>query len=119
MSTAALDALRLVWQEELPITGALGIAVVSAPPRAFVDTPSSWGAAPAGSAPSWATHDPDPGSAPQPSPSVGFAAAVAEPHVVDDSAVSFDDEDIVELGEVGIPVVERILGATIIRDEGT
>ena len=94
-------------------------AVVSAPPRAFVDTPSSWGAAPAGSAPSWATHDPDPGSAPQPSPSVGFAAAVAEPHVVDDSAVSFDDEDIVELGEVGIPVVERILGATIIRDEGT
>lgn len=36
MSTAALDALRLVWQEELPITGALGIAVVSAPPGGLV-----------------------------------------------------------------------------------
>lgn len=77
------------------------------------------GGGPAGSAPSWATHDPDPGRAPQSSAGAGFAAAVTEPHVVDDSAVSFDDEDIVELGEVGIPVVERILGATIIRDEGT
>ena len=36
MSGDALDALRTVWQEELPITGALGIAVVSAPPGALV-----------------------------------------------------------------------------------
>lgn len=36
MSEAALDALRAVWREELPITGALGIAVVSAPPGALV-----------------------------------------------------------------------------------
>jgi len=36
VSGDALDALRTVWQEELPITGALGIAVVSAPPGALV-----------------------------------------------------------------------------------
>ena len=40
-----------------------------------------------------------------------------ETHVADDSAVSADDEDIEALGEVGIPVVERILGGTIIKDE--
>jgi hypothetical protein len=35
--------------------------------------------------------------------------------------VSPDDEDLVELGEVGQPVVERLLGATVIwkeADEG-
>ncbi len=38
------------------------------------------------------------------------------PRVVDDSAARIDDEDIAELGEVGVPVVERILGGTIIGD---
>jgi DNA polymerase-3 subunit gamma/tau len=38
------------------------------------------------------------------------------PRVVDDTAASFDDEDIAELGEVGLPVVQRILGATVIDD---
>ena len=46
-------------------------------------------------------------------------AADPEPHVVDDSAASRDDEDIAEFAEVGVPVVERILGATVIRDELT
>ncbi len=39
------------------------------------------------------------------------------PRVVDDRAVSLDDEDVAELGEVGLPVIQRILGATIIDDE--
>jgi hypothetical protein len=30
--------------------------------------------------------------------------------------VSIDDEDIAELGEVGLPVVRRILGATVMDD---
>ena len=38
------------------------------------------------------------------------------PRVVDDTAASIDDEDIAELGEVGLPVVQRILGATVIDD---
>ena len=38
-------------------------------------------------------------------------------HEADDSAVSDDDEDVEEAGEVGIPVVERLLGGTVIRDE--
>ncbi len=37
--------------------------------------------------------------------------------LVDDAAVSIDDEDVAELGEVGLPVVQRILGATVIDDE--
>jgi len=42
-----------------------------------------------------------------------------ETHVADDSAVSDDDEDIEALGDVGVPVVERLLGATIIKDQTT
>jgi DNA polymerase-3 subunit gamma/tau len=37
--------------------------------------------------------------------------------VADDSVVSADDEDIEELGDVGRPVIERILGGRVI-DEG-
>jgi DNA polymerase III subunit gamma/tau len=37
--------------------------------------------------------------------------------VADDSAASADDEDVEALGEVGRPVIERILGGTVI-DEG-
>ena len=40
-----------------------------------------------------------------------------EERPLDDSAASIDDEDMAELGEVGLPVVQRILGATIIGDE--
>ena len=39
-------------------------------------------------------------------------------HVADDSAASADDEDIEALGEVGRPVIERLLGGRVI-DEGT
>jgi DNA polymerase-3 subunit gamma/tau len=37
--------------------------------------------------------------------------------VADDSVVSDDDEDIEELGDVGRPVIERLLGGRVI-DEG-
>ena len=43
--------------------------------------------------------------------------ADAPRHVADDSVVSADDEDIEELGDVGRPVIERILGGRVI-DEG-
>jgi DNA polymerase-3 subunit gamma/tau len=86
--------------------------------------------------PSWAGPDdtppPDPESEPEEFPPPGEAhlspldrarrdVSVAGPeeaaHVADDTAVSDDDEDVEELGEVGVPVVERLLGATIIKDE--
>jgi len=44
-------------------------------------------------------------------------ARTPERRVADDSAASADDEDVEALGEVGRPVIERILGGTVI-DEG-
>ncbi|HEV7171696.1 DNA polymerase III subunit gamma and tau [Pedococcus sp.] len=44
-------------------------------------------------------------------------AGSAELHVADDSVASADDEDIEALGEVGRPVIERLLGGRVI-DEG-
>jgi DNA polymerase-3 subunit gamma/tau len=41
-----------------------------------------------------------------------------EQHLADDSAASADDEDIEALGEVGRPVIERLLGGRVI-DEGS
>jgi DNA polymerase-3 subunit gamma/tau len=41
----------------------------------------------------------------------------SQAHVADDSAASADDEDIEALGEVGRPVIERLLGGKVI-DEG-
>lgn len=81
----------------------------------YVDPPAAWGSRPVAAAPSWASATPDHDPLP---------SAMHAPHpIVDDdtdgSAVSMDDEDIEELGEVGVPVVERLLGGTIIRDEAT
>jgi DNA polymerase-3 subunit gamma/tau len=44
------------------------------------------------------------------------AAAPPQQRVADDSAASDDDEDIADLGEVGRPVIERILGGTVIDE---
>jgi DNA polymerase-3 subunit gamma/tau len=44
-------------------------------------------------------------------------ARTADTYVADDSAASADDEDIAEMGEVGRPVIERLLGGKVI-DEG-
>ena len=44
-------------------------------------------------------------------------AVVAAEHVVDDTAISDDDESIDDLTDVGVPVVERILGGTVIAED--
>jgi DNA polymerase-3 subunit gamma/tau len=113
-----------------PRTGEAG----GAPAPESGDTGWAGAGAAAGSGPSWATADDSP------SPPGGPAAATADlarsrlerareqvaadgpastpvPRVADDSAASADDEDVEALGEVGRPVIERILGGTVI-DEG-
>jgi DNA polymerase-3 subunit gamma/tau len=77
-----------------------------------------WASAPSapGSGPSWA-------SASSPLERAKAAVAAEEPErtpeqrVADDSVASADDEDIEALGEVGRPVIERLLGGRVI-DEG-
>ncbi|WP_299446163.1 DNA polymerase III subunit gamma and tau [uncultured Phycicoccus sp.] len=81
---------------------------------------------PRAAAPSW-SDAPPPGSAPAwASPLEQARAAVAQEaeqeqvrveHVVDDTAISHDDESIDDLTDVGVPVVERILGGTVISEE--
>ena len=73
-----------------------------------------------GAAPAWAT----PGGSDEPVSPFARAREVvaAEPDpdetpVADDSAISDDDEDIEGLGEVGVPVVERVLGGKVISEE--
>lgn len=115
-----------------------GIAASSPPP----ETGGGWATASSGpsSGPSWATDEapggPAAGAGPAPAagapaePGTGSrlaaakaAVAAEEPertpdtYVADDSAASADDEDIAELGEVGRPVIERLLGGKVI-DEG-
>ncbi|WP_101397591.1 DNA polymerase III subunit gamma and tau [Phycicoccus duodecadis] len=80
-----------------------------------------------GQAPSWSDAPPPPDSAPAwASPLEQAKATVAEeieqeqvraPRVVDDTAISDDDESIDDLTDVGLPVVERILGGTVIRED--
>lgn len=73
-----------------------------------------------GAAPAWATSD---GTDTPVSPFARAREAVAaepdpdETPVADDSAISDDDEDIEGLGEVGVPVVERVLGGKVISEE--
>jgi DNA polymerase-3 subunit gamma/tau len=90
-----------------------------------------WASAPAapGSGPSWASDTP--GAAGSQTAGAtrsrlaqareAVAAEQPEPtpeqRVADDSVASADDEDVEALGEVGRPVIERILGGTVI-DEG-
>ena len=122
-----------------PPTGDAGgrAAAAYAASGAVAPTPESgdggWASASSapGSGPSWAT-EPAPGStavavAP-PAPGSLLARAKAEvaaeepertpeTYVADDSAASDDDEDIEAVGDVGRPVIERILGGRVI-DEG-
>jgi DNA polymerase-3 subunit gamma/tau len=113
-----------------------GLAASSPPP----ETGGGWATASSGpsSGPSWASDDgagaaapaPEPAPAPQAEPGTGSRLAAAkaavaaeapartpDTYVADDSAASADDEDIAELGEVGRPVIERLLGGKVI-DEG-
>ncbi|WP_091787909.1 DNA polymerase III subunit gamma and tau [Pedococcus dokdonensis] len=124
-------------------TAYAGLAASSPPP----ETGGGWATASSGpsSGPSWASEAP--GGSPPAAPPAGSppatdqaptaaepgtgsrlaaakaAVAAEEPartpdtYVADDSAASADDEDIAELGEVGRPVIERLLGGKVI-DEG-
>lgn len=98
--------------------------------RQTAESGDSWASAPSapGSAPSWAS-EPPPSSEPQgDGPQMSHlkrALAVVEAEgpatapaarVADDSAASDDDEDIEGLGEVGRPVIERILGGRVIEE---
>jgi DNA polymerase-3 subunit gamma/tau len=106
---------------------------LSAAARHTPESSDGWASAPSapGSAPSWAS-DPAP-AAPEFSdaeapPQVSHLkralaaveaegpAAPPEARVADDSAASDDDEDIEGLGEVGRPVIERILGGRVIEE---
>ncbi len=78
--------------------------------------PASWSDAPPprDTAPSWASP------LEQARATVAVEAqaeVVAAEHVVDDSAISDDDESIDDLTDVGVPVVERILGGTVIAQD--
>ena len=94
------------------------------------DSRPDWSATPADprSAPTWATADPfatrpESAATPQdrtaPAPEPVAPTPAARPGALDEYGVSEDDEDIVEAGDAGPAVVERILGGTVIReDEG-
>ncbi len=78
--------------------------------------PASWSDAPPppDTAPSWASP------LEQAKAAVAVednAELVAAEHVVDDTAISDDDESIDDLTDVGVPVVERILGGTVIAED--
>ncbi|MFL6168093.1 MAG: DNA polymerase III subunit gamma and tau [Ornithinibacter sp.] len=78
--------------------------------------PASWSDAPPppDTAPSWASP------LEQARAAVAVEAeaeVVAADHVVDDTAISDDDESIDDLTDVGVPVVERILGGTVIAED--
>ena len=96
--------------------------VPSQPPT----TQAEWGSSAAGgpAAPGWATASAPSGETAEPSSPFARAkvAVAAEPDpdetpVADDSAISEDDEDIEGLGEIGVPVVERVLGGKVIHEE--
>ncbi|WP_392543332.1 DNA polymerase III subunit gamma and tau [Oryzobacter telluris] len=84
-----------------------------------------WATSPGTPAPSWSEAPPPPESAPSwASPLARAKAEVAErpevapeDRVVDDTAASRDDESLDDLTDVGVPVVERLLGGTVIREE--
>lgn len=94
------------------------------PSPAEMGVPS--GPGPRSEAPSWSDAPPPPGSAPSWASPLEQAKAtvaaeseqevVAQQHVVDDTAISDDDESIDDLSDVGVPVVERILGGTVIQE---
>ena len=89
--------------------GGRGDGVGSAPASA------SWSDAPPppDTAPSWAS----PLELAKAAVAVETEAAAAPDRVVDDTAISDDDESIDDLTDVGVPVVERILGGTVIAED--
>jgi DNA polymerase-3 subunit gamma/tau len=96
--------------------------VANRPPTTQAEWGSGAGAGP--TAPAWASAEASSGSQAESSSPFARAkvAVAAEPDpdetpVADDSAISEDDEDIEGLGEIGVPVVERVLGGKVIHEE--
>jgi DNA polymerase-3 subunit gamma/tau len=90
-------------------SGARGGAARTREPASWSDAPP-----PPDTAPSWASP------LEQAKAAVAVedkAEVVAAAHVVDDTAISDDDESIDDLTDVGVPVVERILGGTVIAED--
>ncbi len=83
-------------------------------PRARNES-ASWADAPppADTAPSWAS----PYERAKAEVAVEAPPPEEGPVVVDDEAISDDDESIDDLADVGVPVIERILGGTVIADD--
>ena len=114
---ALIDTLGLdVRVEGVPTDEAQAAAAPSPPPA-----PAPTGSAPDRAAARAAAGRPAAPGRPEPAaedepPAGGDPPEGAPRGPVDDSAVSIDDEDIAELGEVGLPVVRRILGATVMDD---
>jgi DNA polymerase-3 subunit gamma/tau len=99
---------------------------VAGPAPAAPPTTSAGPPVPPTAAPSWSEAPPPPETAPSwASPMERARATVADEappdvipeRLVDDTAISDDDESIDELADVGVPVVERLLGGTVIREE--
>jgi DNA polymerase III subunit gamma/tau len=93
-----------------PASGAAGAGGGSSRTR----EPASWSDAPPppDTAPTWAS----PLEQARAAVAVETEAVVVE-HQVDDTAISADDESIDDLTDVGVPVVERILGGTVIAED--
>ena len=113
---------------------ASGAVVPSAAPSPAPESgDGGWASAPSapGSGPAWATEAAPgaPAIAVSPAPAGSLLARAkaevaaeepertAEKYIADDSAARDDDEDIEAVGDVGRPVIERILGGKVI-DEG-
>ncbi|TQJ49201.1 DNA polymerase III subunit gamma and tau [Phycicoccus sp. SLBN-51] len=133
-STPARPASPQAGPATSPAPHAAGDPGLEAAARHTGEPGDSWAnrsAAP-DSAPSWASEPPpaaDQGAAPgEARPQMSHLkralavveaegpAATPEARVADDSAASDDDEDIEGLGEVGRPVIERILGGRVIEE---
>ena len=92
-------------------TGAAG----GGPTARRAPEPASWSDAPPppDTAPSWAS----PLEQAKAAVAVEAEVEAGPQHVVDDTAISDDDESIDDLTDVGVPVVERILGGTVIAED--
>ncbi len=88
-------------------TGGVAAATRTREPASWSDAPP-----PPDTAPSWAS----PLERARATVAVE-AETVSEQRVVDDTAISDDDESIDDLTDVGLPVVERILGGTVIAQD--
>ena len=108
-----------------PPAAADPVQVAPSPPARVDPVPDDAPPPPEDRAPSWSDAPPPDDAPAWASPLEQARAHAAQyrdepeaaPRAVDDTAISDDDESIDELSDVGVPVVERILGGTVIRED--